>query len=344
MRRMLLPLLPLALGLVACDEEVALILPTGADVLFQNPPTQVDILLVVDNSCSMQDEQDKLSQGFDAFVEFFDVADVDYQIGITTTDMQDPNASGRLVGAQDERIIRRETPDAEQLFRDNVRVGVNGSPFERGFDAARAALTDQLDGPNEGFIREDALLSIIFVSDEEDASAGPVNTMVDQFRMLKGERDRDSFNASVLVGIDPVTGEPADCGRDPDDPNVGAAAGERYADLASQTHGVVASICEDEFNDIVGRMGLASSRLKDVFELTSRPREDTVEVFAYFADDPEAEVALPADGHPGGDGQPEISPWVVESDEAGDVFWVRFTDVTRLPPLNTRLVINYRFA
>lgn len=342
--RRAIPLLLLLAVLSACDEEVALIQPTGADVLFQNPPTQVDILLVVDNSCSMQDEQDKLSEGFDAFVEYFDIADVDYQIGIITTDMESPDHQGRLVGSITDRIITRDTADAEETFRDNVRVGVTGSAFERGLDVAEAALTDHIDGHNAGFIREDALLSIIFVSDEEDASVSPVNTMINAFRAVKGERDRDSFNASALVGLDTDTGLPDECGRDPSDPNVGAAAGERYHDVALQTGGVAGSICEDEFNDIVSRMGLASSRLKDVFELTSEPREDTLEVFAFFPGSPEDEVALPPEGLEADGDLPEVSPWVLESDADGDLFWIRFTDITRLPPLDTRLVINYRFG
>ena len=352
MRRLLL-LLPLVLGLSACEEDVVLESYSGTDVLFQNPPTQVDILLVVDNSCSMEDEQDKLSQGFDAFVEFFDVADVDYQIGITTTDMDDPEARGRLVDVPLDpedpddvgvRIIRRETPDADLAFRANVRVGTDGSGSERGLDAAEAALTDHIDGHNAGFLRDDALLSIIFVSDEEDGSYWPVNRMVTAFRSIKGERERDAFNASALVGLDPNTGVPEECGRVPDQEFVGAAAGERYHDVAVQTGGVAASICAEEFSDIVNRMGLASSRLKEVFELTAEPDVETVEVLAYFASDPEAEVDLPADGLLEEDGSLKVSPWVLESDEEEGLFWVRFTDVARLPPLDTRLVITYEFG
>jgi hypothetical protein len=344
MRRLLLLLLPSLLVLTACDEEIALIVPTGVDVRFQNPPTQVDILLVVDDSCSMADEQDKLSEGFDEFVEFFDVADVDYQIGIITTDMESSDAQGRLVGSASDRVIRRETPDASEVFRNHVRVGTLGSAFERGFDTAEKALTDHIDGHNEGFIRDDALLSIIFVSDEEDASVAPVNTMVSAFREVKGADRRDAFNASALVGLDPETDLPAECGRDKEDPNVGAQSGARYHDLALQTGGVAASICEDNFADIVGRMGLASSRLKDEFSLSDSPDPETIEVTVFFASAPEDEIDLPAEGLAGGDGLPEISAWVLEGNEDGSLFWIRFTDITRLPPLDTRLVISYRFA
>ncbi len=51
----------------------------------------VDILMVVDNSCSMAEEQDKLAANFPAFIEVFDGVDVDWQIAVTTTDILDEN-------------------------------------------------------------------------------------------------------------------------------------------------------------------------------------------------------------------------------------------------------------
>ena len=41
------------------------------DVFYQVEAGEVDILLVVDNSCSMQPYQEKLAENFDAFLTFF---------------------------------------------------------------------------------------------------------------------------------------------------------------------------------------------------------------------------------------------------------------------------------
>lgn len=332
------------LGLLAsisagCEDEVRLTIPTATEVHFQNPPTEVDILLVIDNSCSMQDEQVKLSEGFDAFVEFFDVADIDYQIGIVTTDVEDPNHSGQLVNTGGERIIRRSTDNAADVFRQNVQVGVQGAPFERGLDAAGLAFSDELlNSSNAGFLREEALLSIIFVSDEEDGSFQPVNTMVNLFRGLKSQTSRDAFNASALVGLDLETGLPGDCLQDPDQPTVGAGASERYYDVAIQSGGVAASICEDDFADVVGRMGLASSRLKDTFPLNRAPdHPDELDVEIFLPDDPETALPLPPEGLD----DEGLYSWVYEEDLEEDIYQIRFTDLTRLPPINTRIVIRY---
>lgn len=321
------------LAVASCsDNEITR--PGWTEIRTQNPPTEVDILLVVDDSGSMSDEQQKLSEGFEDFVVFFDVADVDYHIGVVTTDMDtDP---GLLKEAGGVRVIDRDTEDAADVFADLVRVGVTGSGYERGIDAAQAALSQaMLDGPNAGFFREEALLSVIFVSDEEDGSIGPINARINSLRELKGQRRRDAFNASALVGIDPDTGLPDTCGQT-GDPGLGAVAGWRYWDMAHQTGGISASICADEFTDIVSRMGLASSRLLDRFPLEHRPDLETVELTMYVPGTPEFDgegLRIPPEGLDG------RWPWAFEEPEG--VPTIRFTDLDSLPPVATRIVIRY---
>jgi len=322
-------------ALAGCNEST-IVRPGITEVRFQNPPTEVDILLVIDDSCSMADEQDKLSQGFEEFVEFFDVADVDYHIGITTTDMESDDRRGRLVG--DTRIIDRDTPDADSVFRDNVQVGTDGWGFERGLDAsARALGTSLSEGHNEGFRRDDAFLSIIFVSDEEDSSHYGINEYINFFRGLHDGRSRGAFNASALVGADPETLEPADCGGNVITGAVGAAASHRYADIAAQTGGVVGSICSDDFADIVTEMGLASSRLLDRFYLDRQPDSESIEleIFVPGADDDEGLS-------PAMDDEEAEYAWVYEEDLDAEEFVIRFLDITHLPPIDSRIVIRYQ--
>jgi len=72
------------------------------------------------------------------------------------------------------------------IFRDNVKVGINGSGFEKGLSAIRMALDREWKDPlteesliyseNAGFLRPDAKLSIIVLSDEDDCSYIPYDT------------------------------------------------------------------------------------------------------------------------------------------------------------------------
>ena len=198
-----------SVGVAACDEPIRLVVRTQTDSFVQEVRKTVDILLIVDNSCSMIDEQIKLAGNFDSFIEQFTEAEVDYQIGVVTTDMDDQTQAGRLVGTT--KIITSDMDDdlARDLFQENVKVCATGSGFERGLAAAEAALSPsfvEAGGPNEGFLRDDAALSIVFVSDEEDGSAKPVGEYLTFFKGLKGDRgyrDDTLINMSAVVGPPP---------------------------------------------------------------------------------------------------------------------------------------------
>ena len=196
--------------LAACETEPQLIRRSQIDVFTQEIRKTVDILLVVDNSGSMIDEQIKLAANFDNFISQFLEAEVDYQIGVVTTDMDDPTQSGRLVG-ETKLITSDMTVDvARETFQANVRVCATGSGFERGFAAAEAALSADFlaaGGPNEGLVREDAALSIVFVSDEDDDSSRPVGHYLEVFKGLKGDR---GYRDDTLINMSAVVGPPPD--------------------------------------------------------------------------------------------------------------------------------------
>lgn len=332
---MLVLALTLGLPLASCEPPPLRRLDfTVVDSFIQDPAEKVDILFVVDNSWSMLAEQEKLSEEFESFVEFFFVANTDYHIGITTTDMD--VEAGHLVG--DPKIITRATPNPAAAFRNNVLVGTEGSGFEQGFQAAWTALSPTMQGgPNAGFFREEAALSILFVSDEDDGSNFPVHAWLDAFWDLKGQRNRDMFNASALTGVHPVTNEPSACGQAEDDPFEGARDAPRYWDFVTESRGVIRSICSDDFNILVNEVGLATSRLRDRFYLTREPRDpEDIAVFIFLPGTPEfmtEGLPLPPEGIDG-----EYT-WAYES--AGDEHWIRFLEIDSLPPIGARLTVTY---
>ena len=227
--------LPLVL-LAGCIEQ-SFVVRDGDDTFYQLEAGKVDVLLAVDNSCSMAPYQEELASNFDEFLTFFIEGNVEYQIGVVTTSVAeaepvaqngctqaDVNAipsAGELVGGT---WITPETPNAADAFGQAVRVGICGSGYEMGIESAYRAVTEPLASQvNAGFIRDDAYLSIIFVSDEQDASPLPVNQYINAFEQVKGQRNRDIFNASALVVADP-----ADCGAN------SGLGGTRYLDVAAQ--------------------------------------------------------------------------------------------------------------
>jgi hypothetical protein len=327
-RHLWVPLLAWSSG---CIEYTAS--PTHGIDIYELPPEQsIDVLLVVDDSESMGPYQEQLGANYAAFISWFVEGNVDYQIGITTTDDgNDPNvpdpARGALVGP----IITSDMDagTAEALFRDEINVGTDGSGVEVGLNTAylaladRAHLADQIDE----FLRPDAELSIVFVSDEEDSSPWPVNDYINAFFELKGHRDRDVFNASALT----VTDE-SKCS------DVAAAyssPGTRYVDVARQTHGLSGNLCDQDFSHIVGDLSLANSRISDTYVLGAEPDPSTLEVTLTLDGE---DTVIPCD-----DGAWSYARVNADSVTAEDQPAVVF-ELDRLPRPGSKLQIRYLYG
>lgn len=173
-------------------------------VELRQPRAKVDILWVVDSSGSMAWAQNQLKSEFKAFARKLQDTRIDFQVGVTSLDVCSvndrtgypvpdalcPNSSyiadgaivankvvGTLRGSlqvdrQTNRAILTDTPDFVESFQRTALLGTQGSAFEHGLWAARLAVEKSLaaDGSNKGFVRKDASLSVIVLSDEEDDS------------------------------------------------------------------------------------------------------------------------------------------------------------------------------
>lgn len=264
----------------------------------------VDVLFVVDNSGSMGEEQSNLSRNFASFISSAATWDSDFQLGVVTTQItgsvSDPTGGsrqpGQLIG--NPRIVTPRTPSYSSAFQRNVRVGT-GDPgsAESGLESARLALTDpnitdlsapcdadcvepymcvagtdgasRCGGYNRTFLRDDASLEIVFVSDEEDQSRATVEFFVDFFRNIKGVFNDALFHASAIVG--PRGGCTSS--------NGDAEAGARYIAVAEATGGIVRSICDSEFSASLREIGNRAFGLRRSFALSRVADPATVRVY-----------------------------------------------------------------
>lgn len=257
-----------ALFFTGCAKDTLSQVSYTVEEFVQNTSPEIDILWVVDNSNSMAANQNGIGESFQAFINNLVETGVDYHIGVVSTD----TADGGLLhtGVSGEPVIDSTTIGPQTAFLDNVQVGVFGSASEKAFEAASLALGVGLGQwnpgndpvpPNNGFIRDAATLFIIMVSDEDDKSFGPVSYYRKLFESYKGPGNESMISVSSIVG-DPGVGCSGTIGN--------AQPGDRYIDLASQTGGVFASIC-DEFSETLRELSLTASGLKSRFELTAIP-------------------------------------------------------------------------
>ena len=124
-------LLAAATGCVQ-DSNISVLAQT--DLFYQEGASAVDILWVVDDSISMQNEQEQVAAGFQDFIRSLQTKNVDFQLGVVSTDMDLDNPQrGKLIG---DPVVLTPDDDYVSLFEERVLVGTSGSDKERGLQAA----------------------------------------------------------------------------------------------------------------------------------------------------------------------------------------------------------------
>lgn len=270
----------------------------------------VDLLFVIDNSLTMFQEQENLAANFPKLVQRLAAIQPPIKslhLGVVSTDLgAGPYTTGVgncKPGGDDGKLQHTphgadcapsypkylEGAPSASLARDFgciAQLGTTGCGYEQQLESALRALTAQPE--NDGFLRRDAPLAIVFVSDEDDCSAQdptifdpddpgqgelptrcvrlteklhPVSRYVTGFRALKDNPQR--------LAVVAITGPPGAVQLDPSLPtgvkpictsqSFGEATpGNRFADLvkAFGERGAQSSLCEGDLStglDIVGK-------------------------------------------------------------------------------------------
>ncbi|MBX5480697.1 MAG: choice-of-anchor D domain-containing protein [Myxococcaceae bacterium] len=259
--------------------------PAGqnTDIFTQDAQPKADLLLTIDNSGSMEPYQTSLANNFASFIQYATSANVDWHIGVTTTDMDDgeppitlpglppipgipPGDKGRLRGdANNPKVLTPTTPNVVQLFKDKVKVGTNGSATETGLAPSLAALTPPLSvGENAGFLRPDANLAVVVITDAPDQSGQPASYYVNSFLNIKGFNRANMFTFNAIAGFAPTP--PQGCAGYDGGPDDGT-----YAFVVAQTNGVKDEICTQNWAATLQGLGKTAFGFRTTFFLNSTP-------------------------------------------------------------------------
>ncbi len=237
------------------------------DQHLQEGNNSTDILFVVDSTGSMAEEQGLLGSDFSAFISVATALDLDYQLGVVNMEVAD---GGALQGSP--AIVTPNTAAPGAAFAANLSVGLGGLNAEAGFHSALLALSPPMTDPsmpNEGFLREDAGLRLVFVSDETEQSGylgwAPADFLV-WFQGLK-PNPLQVILSDITGGASGCTGSggPAD-------------AAPSYAFTTSNSGGLSASICDASWVATLESLAWLSQSFADTFVLSAQPVADTIAV------------------------------------------------------------------
>ncbi len=224
------------------------------DVYEQALRSAADLLFVVDNSGSMSEEQTNLTSNVESFITTMVEVDADWQIGVITTDS--PSFRGD--------IIHYDDADPESEFVTQATPGTGGSGDEQGNEMAYQSLSPGGDaGPGSDFLRDEARLNIVVISDETDSSRSPWVDYVNYFWSLKPDTD--------MVVEHAIAGDwPSGCAT--------AVAGTGYYESVSATGGLYLSICATDWSSHLSSIAEVAATDLSSFELTDFPVPSTIVV------------------------------------------------------------------
>ena len=228
---------------------------------------KMDIVFVIDNSPSMTEEQNNLAANLPRFVKIIDdyktkMGDpLDYRLAVTSTDDRadkgtfavgpGPLAPAGCVAGPARPWLQRTDSNVAGFFSCRAELGTRGSGTERPLECGLLSVTERIrDNTNVSstsrFLRDDALLAMVLITDEDEGSAGDTGSLARPmaeypaaFDKLKGGRAR--WATAVIAG-------PSDCSS----PGFGTAAEAKRLKgfiTAVGKNGAFASICTGDLTD-----------------------------------------------------------------------------------------------
>jgi hypothetical protein len=254
-----------------------------SDIFRSAGTPKVDILFSIDGSCSMQSKQASLATNLPSFFAQLPT-NVDFHLAVVVG--QGPPsipASSRglfLSGpGHPNPVLTPTTPDAALQFAARVTgIGAQGGNEECFAPVLDALSPPLVTGVNAGFLRQDAQLAIVCVTDDSDYSVQPVAYYQSAFLNLKNGRASD-------LSVSAIAGYQLNC-------NSTLLEDGRYLLMTTLTGGVREEICTTDWAQSLQHLGQTTFGgtgryyLRSTPNLGARPIDVTVDGVVIPAIDP----------------------------------------------------------
>ncbi len=235
---------------------------------------KVDILFVIDNSKSMTQYQNNLATHIPDMISTLNSLKMDYHVAVTSTTMA-ADSSRYPMTRQILGTPKFLTEQNINLLSSRLIVGESGSDLERGLDALAFATGSYSEMYAPGFLRKDALLTVIFLGEEDDQSSefgsGATNDFVNYMNKLK-PAFKEGGRAWIANYIGTITNQACDV--------LGGhvSIGLGYLKLVTASAGIKESICSSDLSRAVSNIKARIIGQLTQFYLKSAPNKATLTV------------------------------------------------------------------
>lgn len=229
------------------------LIPYTDEFTIQSNGEMIDIIMIIDNSPSMREEQRRMADRFRNFIDTLE--GLDWQLAIITTHAKSGNqpwAYGRFAPFErfnNSPYINADTPNLEDVFSRNVRRRETGTSDEEGIKNMYLAIQRP---ENQFFFREHAHLVSIIVSDEDERSNGTrlrlENTPENLLETIAAQFGPQKTYTHHSIIHEP--GIPFQCRQVGDHFH-----GVTYARLSELTGGVTGDICDNDYAETLENIG-----------------------------------------------------------------------------------------
>lgn len=249
-----------------------------------NRNNKADVLVVIDNSGSMKNEQANMAARFGTFLD--KLSGLDWQVGIVTTDVQSYSSSSSAARA-DGRFLQMANSNGVHILNSAMdptiaglyfattiqRPSSEGSGNEQGIAATyraiqRAVATTGLaeNAPNRAFFRSGAVLSVIVVTDADETNPNGTQTQnkpSELVNLIKTSFPGKAFKYNSIIV------KPGDSSCLVKDGNEGY--GYAYDTLSKLTGGVIGTVCSQDYGSQLASIGQATVDLVNSVDLNCAP-------------------------------------------------------------------------
>ncbi len=216
---------------------------------------QVDILVIVDDSSSMTPDNLKLAGRMVGFFTDLEAANLDYQVCITTTDVDYYKGAPIQWEGLGTAVLSRSSPNKGKVFTDTInKIGSGWSNDEQGIKAMNLMLSNFT---QSGCFRSQADVAVILVSEEDERSVGgqfhlsevqyrPLTPANQPSNLIGNFSARFPHKHLIWNSIIVVPGDYS-CEAEQDRQISPSFPGVLYRNLSNLTQGHVGSICASDY-------------------------------------------------------------------------------------------------